>query len=1263
MKPFRLYKRQFRKRTLVISALLLFGLSFLTSWYFNSTLSVGYQQKKLQRYINEQENDAQQVLNDTALMRRLVYRQESKEEFEWLASKKWGLFLFAETLTDQDLLFWNSQKIVHPPVKFDSSYGTDLEKLQNGYYVTQKKRVVLPGMSNNKVSYVMIPVLNQLYLETAKTPTSFAHDEFANDKIEISEEPTAFPVKSIDGKLIFYVKRAAKAALPTATDAVTLVFRLTALLLLLLAIHLYAELVVRRRGAVAGIAFLAAGLILCRLLLSLLPALVPLRQVPLFDPTIYASDGLNNSLGALLINAMLLCWVVLFAWSHLGPVKLLPRFLQGKRLVTAGTVAVALLLFITFQLAEVVNRLVVDSKISFEVTDYSKLNIYTAISFFILALLSLSYYYFSRLLFRFILLAFPNLLYLYFTVAVIGLLFLSYRTFVSNYNHKEVLFYLPVLVWFVMFTLLLTQEQSIINRFRITIAGLLFWVFIFSVSLASLIMQGNRLRETSELKKVAQKVDTQSDPQKYHALSIQMAYLNDYFLRANFHRFANSEENTLLRDSITSSTMGEYNAAYSASIYVFDSVGRPVNNPDNLSYDELNNVFLTHRRRNQNRTTQKEVAYYETSPTRFAYIVKKEASDSSTRLGTFFLISTPRSFQGREKFYPDLFSTAEDAFSDLSLLTAIYDNNRLVYYHGNYQFHDQLSPGVLPTGESEMRENGDYNELMYRPGNRKLIIVAQKKDTFIESITLFSYLFCAFLLMVGSIRAAGLAVRLARTWPRVDLFSRMSIRSQIHATIIFISVLSFLIIGVATITYFVERNKRENIEALYRTAANTLDELQKQAKEDDLAIDSNIFNDSISVVKLKRLMADISDVHGQIVNIYDTSGVLKITSDDNNIYSRGVLSLKMDPVAFYNMQKIGEVQRVQNEYISNFEYLSIYRAIADSTKQKFAYLNIPYFGSQNKLNQEISNFLVTIINLNAFIVLIAGVIALFITNRISRSFSVIGDKMKAITLGQINEEIEWNKTDEIGELVNQYNKMVQQLEESASALAKSEREGAWREMARQVAHEIKNPLTPMKLSIQYLQKAIQNNQPNVKELTTSVATTLIEQIEHLSKIAGDFSQFANIGNKRPENIDLHNVIGSLLDLYTTNPKVSLQWEPVPQEAIMQADKTHMNRLFTNLLTNAVDACSEREECRVMISEKIIENNLLIAISDNGDGIAQEMQSKIFTPNFTTKTSGTGLGLAMCKGIVEQAGGDIWFETKLGVGTTFFVQLPLAVDDL
>jgi nitrogen fixation/metabolism regulation signal transduction histidine kinase len=266
--------------------------------------------------------------------------------------------------------------------------------------------------------------------------------------------------------------------------------------------------------------------------------------------------------------------------------------------------------------------------------------------------------------------------------------------------------------------------------------------------------------------------------------------------------------------------------------------------------------------------------------------------------------------------------------------------------------------------------------------------------------------------------------------------------------------------------------------------------------------------------------------------------------------------------------------------------------------------------------------------------------------------------MREVNLGKHNEQIVWNRHDEIGELVLEYNKMVTKLGESADALAKSEREGAWREMARQVAHEIKNPLTPMKLSIQYLQKAINNNQPNVKELSSNVASTLVEQIDHLAKIAADFSQFANIGNTYVELFDLHDVMTSLKDLYQSNQQVELKWNRLPEKLMVRADKTQMNRLFTNLFTNAVQACKDDIICRIVIDEKTEDDKAVISIRDNGEGIPDDMRDKIFVPNFTTKSSGTGLGLAMCKSIAEQAHGRIWFDTELGKGTTFYVELPI-----
>jgi nitrogen fixation/metabolism regulation signal transduction histidine kinase len=365
----------------------------------------------------------------------------------------------------------------------------------------------------------------------------------------------------------------------------------------------------------------------------------------------------------------------------------------------------------------------------------------------------------------------------------------------------------------------------------------------------------------------------------------------------------------------------------------------------------------------------------------------------------------------------------------------------------------------------------------------------------------------------------------------------------------------------------------------------------------------------------------------------------------------------MDPLAFYRLSRLNQVEHVQEEHIANLSYLSIYAPVRDKQGGVSAYLSIPYFTSQPELEQEISNFIVTVINLNAFILLIAGLIALFITNRITRSFSIISDKMKEVNLGRLNEEIVWNRNDEIGDLVKEYNKMVAKLEESAEALAKTEREGAWREMARQVAHEIKNPLTPMKLSIQYLQKSINSNHPNVKELSANVASTLVEQIDHLSKIAADFSQFANISYTNMEEFDVHEILRSLHELYRSDENIEFTWRPIAIRLIVNADKTQMNRLFTNLFANAVEACEGRQ-CRIEVSEQLIEGKARISIKDNGEGIPVEMQSRIFMPNFTTKSSGTGLGLAMCKSIVEQVKGKIWFETQKGSGTIFHVELPL-----
>ncbi|HZI68884.1 MAG TPA: HAMP domain-containing sensor histidine kinase, partial [Hanamia sp.] len=212
-----------------------------------------------------------------------------------------------------------------------------------------------------------------------------------------------------------------------------------------------------------------------------------------------------------------------------------------------------------------------------------------------------------------------------------------------------------------------------------------------------------------------------------------------------------------------------------------------------------------------------------------------------------------------------------------------------------------------------------------------------------------------------------------------------------------------------------------------------------------------------------------------------------------------------------------------------------------------------------------------------------------------------------------------------------------------------------------VAHEIKNPLTPMKLNLQYLQMAIEKNSSDVKNISLYVAQILLEQIEHLSQIAGDFAQFAKIGNTKKQVFDVNQMLENSVTLYSTNDEVDVDAKLYPNQILIEADKTQINRLFTNLLQNAVQSVPDYRKVNLQIRSEVNDHKVVISIKDNGNGIRSEMVNKIFAPNFTTKSSGTGLGLAMCKGIVETWNGKIWFDTKEGEWTCFFVELPILED--
>jgi nitrogen fixation/metabolism regulation signal transduction histidine kinase len=367
----------------------------------------------------------------------------------------------------------------------------------------------------------------------------------------------------------------------------------------------------------------------------------------------------------------------------------------------------------------------------------------------------------------------------------------------------------------------------------------------------------------------------------------------------------------------------------------------------------------------------------------------------------------------------------------------------------------------------------------------------------------------------------------------------------------------------------------------------------------------------------------------------------------------------MHPAAYQMLAVENAAEYVHEENIGRLQYLSAYVPFRNQDNRLLAYLNLPYFTRQQVLTAEISNSVVAVVNFYVLLITISILIAVFISTQITQPLRMIQAKFGEISFGKANEKIAYDAEDEIGSLVAEYNHMVDELALSAEKLARSERESAWREMAKQIAHEIKNPLTPMKLSVQHLQKTMDDDPAKSRQNLERISRTLIDQIDHLSAIATEFSNFAKMPRANNERVDLEETIRRMSELFFSMEQTEIETRfENDRPLIVMADPEQLSRVIINLLKNAIQSVPEDREGRIAIRLEKTEDHALISIMDNGRGIPAELGDKLFQPNFTTKSSGMGMGLAIVKSIIENAGGSIRYETVMGEGTTFIISLPL-----
>ncbi|MBT8376016.1 MAG: GHKL domain-containing protein [Winogradskyella sp.] len=466
---------------------------------------------------------------------------------------------------------------------------------------------------------------------------------------------------------------------------------------------------------------------------------------------------------------------------------------------------------------------------------------------------------------------------------------------------------------------------------------------------------------------------------------------------------------------------------------------------------------------------------------------------------------------------------------------------------------------------------------------------------------------------------------------------------------ILLVLLASVLIAAVTIYQYNEEARDYHAERLERKEENIKQSINYAIKETTYVVNTEniplIFKDEIF---------KIAAIHKLQINLYDLEGELlkssKATIEQDSI-------TKCIPSDILNAINNSAEHRYVFKNEKNGEiFQSSYTFITDEKFKNIAILNLPYLENDDFLNRELNEFLLRLGYAYLFMILAAIVFAYFISKYITRSLKTISDKMYQTRLEKRNKKIEIESSSaEINALVNSYNSMIDELEESAVKLATSEREQAWREMAKQVAHEIKNPLTPMRLSVQSFQRKFNPNDDDINKKVDEFSKTLIQQIDTMSSIASAFSNFAKMPAQRSENLNVVNIVKLALDIFNED---YIEFRAEEDEIIAKFDRTQLIRVVTNLVKNSIQSIKhDAEDPKIVVEVSDKNNDVMITVADNGLGISEDNQEKIFEPKFTTKSSGMGLGLAMVKNIVETYNGSITFTSQMDKGTIFTVTFP------
>jgi signal transduction histidine kinase len=1180
-------------------------------------------------------------------------KQDQNQIFEYINNSNGIRFvdlnLIAEYPTyvfeSEQLIYW-SNNLIMP----DRSYYRNI----SGYHLINEENrkflIYISEFTKGNTNYHILSLI-QLYvhydISNEFLESGFNSKYFESSELILHNEGDYIPIKDAEGNTLFQ----AEFLTGYVTGSHWLPFVIFSLLsaglfLLIFFIFNYSLFIHRRKGFWNASLFLIVALSSLRILMLTAGFPFDYLNFDFFNSRFYASSLLNPSLGDLFLNILFLLIYfvfIFFYYVNRDFIKITRAdTLIGKNL--RGLLVSFIFLLCSFIIYKLIHSLGTHSQWSMNVA---------------------SGVYFDR--FRW----FGYFVYVLSVLIFILLTFILNKILLRLYNQKIVQLLITFLVAFVLIGLTGTfmnsnwwlvggitgififfsfyiNVKNIFIRFQYKTFVYLLSIFIVAALIGSLAIDEVRKNaEEIRSERFGEQLIQENDPlTEYFLTEAAQQIQNDVFIKNRLFSPFGSKE--MIEEKIRRIHLNNYLDKYEIRVLLYNISGEPLYSGTPITYHEIKERYA----RDDFKTEYDNIYFFFSEKAEWLkrYLVFVPISQYNMIAGYIILDLRLKKIIPT-KVYPRLL------LDDVLTLTyfedqydyALYKNDSLVNSSGNFNYDKNFNKKFLNNNRlyQEGIKLNNYNHRGFRVDREKVYVISKPTYPFIYFFANFSFLFLILAMcFLFTLIIYAIYFNIKRT--EINYVTRI----QLYLNLAFFIPLT--VISITTLTRSASDYKKEVENEYIKIAEATSGNLTGY-------LNSFLLNQSTIEELSSNLseLADFSELDIDIFRALQNPGRL-LLSTQPLIYDKGILSDLIDPVALSSLKEQGEKSIILNETIGKLEYKTTYVGIRSSdTGDLIGILSIPFFGSQEAIEDNLTGLVVNILSIFTIIFISFIFLSFFVSNYLTFPLKFLTERLRRTSLTGNNEPIQYESEDEIGQLINEYNNMILKLEESKKALAQSEKEAAWREMAKQVAHEIKNPLTPMKLTLQHLKMRVGGNAEEKARLEKSI-NSLLHNIETLSDIATTFSNYAQMPVPENEEFDIVGLLRQTVNIYIANEEdVDIRIKVPEQKIIVEGDPGWMGRTISNLIINGIQAVRKDQKPLIKIDlNRVDRSRILISVSDNGEGIREDIKDKIFMPNFSTKYSGSGIGLAIAKRAVDHAGGKIWFDSKTGVGTTFYIQLPV-----